>query len=385
MNRESSLEMVLGITIGLIVIAIAAYRSGKVPSPGVVGRGAAIGLLSYALLAAPIFTHHGMTLIGLIALLVMIGLALWGSGLATKRVAPKTTAASVLRMIAAIGFASALLIAAAQTLSLLGNVDPRVLVVVLLVAVGFMVAGQGLVASSRISSTAMWFMLVPMLLALALGVFLGSPKVAVAPIREVEPFPIWGMICGFIAVFALSWIDGSLARDRASSDWSTKRSAIWAIVVGLIFGWGQLMLFGGAVFAPSMEFFVVPANVDMLPYLVTVLLAVGTVILAAFIARSFASIGVIGLDLAGGAAAQSADDVAEGELDAPRYAVSNKWVWIGGVIAAIIALLGAPMTWVLAVAAIAAILVIIMSFTSNAEDAVAPAPKATPAEADATS
>lgn len=376
MNRESTLEMVLGITIGLIFIGIAAYRSGKVPSPGVVGRGAAIGLLSYALLAAPLFTHVGMTLIGLICLLIMIGLALWGSGLAAKNPAPTTTAATVLRLVASIGFACALLIAAAQTLSLLGKVDPRILVILLLVAVGFLVAGQGLVASSRISSTAMWFMLVPMLLAIALGVFLGSAAVAVAPIREADPFPIWATICGFIAVFALSWVDGSLARDRASSDWSTKRSAIWAIVVGLIFGWGQLMLFGGAVFAPSMEFFVVPANIDMLPYLSTALLAVGTVILAAFIARSFASIGVIGQELSGESAAQTAGDETEAsELNDPRYAVSNRWVWIGGVIAAILALVGVPMYWILVVAAIAAILVIIMSFTSNAEDAVAPAPE----------
>lgn len=364
MNRASTLEMVLGITIGLIFVGIAAYRSGKVPSPGVVGRGAAIGLLSYALLAAPLFTHVGMTLVGLIALLIMIGLALWGSALAEKHPAPTTTAATVLRLIASIGFACALLIAAAQTLSLLGKVDPRVTVILLVVAIAFTVAGQGLVASSRISSTAMWFMLVPTILAIALGIFLGSTAVAVAPIREADPFPIWATICGFIAVFALSWIDGSLARDRASSDWSTKRSAIWAIVVGLIFGWGQLMLFGGAIFAPSMEFFVVPANIDAVPYLGTVLLAVTTVIFAGFIARSFASIGVVASGLES-PTVLPASETEPTELDDPRFTVSGKWVGIGGAIAALVALIGAPMFAVLVVAAIAALLVIIMSLTSS--------------------
>lgn len=371
MNRASSLEMILGITLGLIIIGLAAYRSSKMPSKGVIGRGAAMGVLAYALIAAPLFTHSGMTLIGLIALLIITGLALCGSAIGAKHPAPPGKLVTGLRMVAGIGFAAALLIAAAQTLSLLGKVDPRVTVVLLLVAVGFLVAGQGLVASSRISSTAMWFMLVPVVLAVALGIFLGSPAVAVAPIREAKALPILAAIAAAIAVFALAWIDGSLGRSRGLSGWSTKRSAIWAIVVGLVFGFGLLMLFGGVVFAPSMEFFVVPANIDALPYLGTVLLAVATVIFAGLISRAFTSVGVIGGGLEGGSGdtndaeggeSQAADPT---DLTDPRFAVSTKWVWIGGGIAAVVALVGVPMNVTLIVAAVAALVVIGLSLAHS--------------------
>lgn len=361
MNRASTLEMVLGITIGLVVLAIAAYRSGKTPSKGVVGRGAALGFLAYGVLAAPLLTHHGMSFIGLIVLLIIVGLAIWGSHLGSTREAPVSKTARVLRLIAAIGFASALLIAASQTLSLLGKVDPRVTLIVLLIVVGFLVASQGLITSERISSMALWFMLVPVVLALALGFFLGSPQAAVAPIREPDGIPWILVIIAAAGAFALGWVDGSFARERTLSEWSTKRSAIWALVVGFLFGFGLLMLFGGVVFAPSMEFFVVPANIDALPYLGTLMLAVATVIFGGFIARALTSVGVTGQDLDGGAVSGTASS----DLDDPQFTVSSKWVWIGGVIAAVVGLVGLPLFAAMAVAGVAALILVVMSLGSN--------------------
>lgn len=375
MNRASTLEMVLGVTLGLIIIVLAAYRSNKVPSKGVVGRGAAIGFLAYGVIAAPLFTIRGMTFIGLVTLLVIVGLAILGSSMGAGYILPANKAIKWNRMVAGIAFAAALLTAAGQTISLLGNVDPRITVILLVAVIGFLVSSQGLIAGSRISSTALWFCLVPVIISMALGIFLGSASAAVSPIREAEPNQWFLLVVAAFGSFALAWIDGSTQRDHTLTTWSTSRATIWTVVVALLAGFGQLMLLGGVVFAPSMEFFVVPANIDALPYLGTVILATITVVFAGFIARAFGSIGIVGLELdsstteeQGSTAASEVDPLPAGperELASLRTAVSSKWVWIGSTIAGVVALLGVPAFLSMAIAGLASIAIVLFTLKSG--------------------
>jgi hypothetical protein len=144
MNREVLLEVTIGLTVGLLVVVLAAFRSGRLPRPGVTRRAAMLGLFTYAIIAAPVLTVSGMTFVGMIALVVIVALALAGSVLSRRFASGSGVPAHrYVQGLVGSGVAAVLLIAAAQTLSLISRVDPRVLVLVLGVVVAVLVAYVG--------------------------------------------------------------------------------------------------------------------------------------------------------------------------------------------------------------------------------------------------
>ncbi|MBP7972207.1 MAG: hypothetical protein WBB44_06215 [Candidatus Nanopelagicales bacterium] len=343
MNREIVLEATLGITVGLIVAAIAAFRSKPVPGAGTFRRAAMLGILTYAVIAAPTFTPPGMSVLGMIALLVVVGLALAGSLLAPQLVAPQPVAQRGVQGLVGTGVAAILLIAAGQTLALLSRLDPRVIVVVVAVTAALLVAGQGLVASSRISSVAMWLLIVPILIALALGFLLGNVSVLASPSRIGDGTPWVAILAVALLIFALGWVDNSLLAGRRAGKWSPLRVLVWVVVVLVLVLVGLLMFFGGVMFAPSMEFFVVPANIDALPGLAGVLLAIVTVLFAALVANALTGVGGLGLDTqpqSSPAEASSSGAVADSTVAAePNVTVRPIWVWGSAAVAVIVALI----------------------------------------------
>lgn len=339
MNRESLIEMAVGITAGLLIVVIAAYRSKRAPKPGVLRRHAMLALLTYAIIAAPVFTPTGMTFLGLLGLLIVVVLGFLGASLAGRF--STTDDQGGLRYAQALvstGVAAVLLIATGQTLSLVGRVDPRVTVIVVGVVAALLVAAQGLVASSRISSLTVWLLLVPIFISLVLGFMLGSVPVVFSPIRVIDAAPIASIVAVAVAVFLLGWADNSLAATARIARWSPIRVLSWTIVVMLLVFGGLLMFFGGAIFAPSMEFFVVPSNIDALPGLAAIILAVLTVLFSALVANALNSAGMLGSGSPKlvGADASAADQV---ELDDPRFAAAPAWVWISAAIAIVVALI----------------------------------------------
>ena len=348
MNRELLLEASLGLTVGLLVVVLAAFRSGRSPRPGVTRRAAMMGLLTYAIIAAPVLTVSGMTALGMIVLVVIVALALAGS-LLSRRFAPISDgpAHGYVQGLVGSGVAAILLIAAAQTLSLISRVDPRVLVLVLGVVVALLVAGQGLAASGRIGSVAMWLMIVPIVISLALGFLLGDVSAVVSPIRIGAEIPYVAILAVAVAIFALGWVDGGLRATNAVGHWSPLRVLIWVAVVIVAIILGLLMFLGGIIFAPSMEFFVVPANIDALPGLAGVLLAVLTVMFAALVAGVLAGVGALPGGVRAGVGAQAGARVgdessvraAEPDGDEAAVPVASAWVWTGAGIAIVVALI----------------------------------------------
>ena len=352
MNRELLLEASLGLTVGLLVVVLAAFRSGRSPRPGVTRRAAMMGLLTYAIIAAPVLTVSGMTALGMIVLVVIVALALAGS-LLSRRFAPISDgpAHGYVQGLVGSGVAAILLIAAAQTLSLISRVDPRVLVLVLGVVAALLVAGQGLAASGRIGSVAMWLMIVPIVISLALGFLLGDVSAVVSPIRIGAEIPYVAILAVAVAIFALGWVDGGLRATNAVGRWSPLRVLIWVAVVIVAIILGLLMFLGGIIFAPSMEFFVVPANIDALPGLAGVLLAVLTVMFAALVAGVLAGVGALPGGVRAGVGAQagaqagarvgdeSSVRAAEPDGDEAAVPVASAWVWTGAGIAIVVALI----------------------------------------------
>jgi hypothetical protein len=339
MNRELLLEASIGLTVGLLVVVLVAFRTGRRPRPGVTRRAAMMGLLTYAIIAVPVMTVSGMTALGMIALVVIVAFALAGS-LLSRRFAPVSDgpAHGYVQALVGSGVAAILLIAAAQTLSLISRVDPRVLVLVLGVVVAVLVAGQGLAASGRIGSVAMWLMIVPIVISLALGFLLGDVSAVVSPIRIGAETPFAAILGVAVAIFALGWVDGGLQATSRAGRWSPVRVLLWVAVVIVAILLGLLSFLGGIIFAPSMEFFVVPANIDALPGLAGVLLAVLTVIFAALVAGVLAGVG----SLAGGVGAREGDEesvrpAASGGEEA-EVPIASAWVWTSAAVAIIVAL-----------------------------------------------
>lgn len=353
------MEMVLGITLGLLVMVLAAYRSKKAPKVGVLRRNAMLVLITFALISVPLLTPNGMTVVGLVGLLVIMGLGLLGATMAARyRQGTSAQPAKYVQALVSTGLAAALLIASAQTLSLVSRVDPRVLVLVLGVLAAVLVTGQGLVSNARISSFAMWLLLVPLVIAVALGLGLGNFSVVLSPIRLTETAPFAAVIAMAVVVFLLGWNDTSLAMTQRIGRWSPIRVLSWACVSVLVIALGLLMFFGGAIFAPSMEFFVVPANIDALPGLSVVLLAVFTVLFGALVANALASAGSLGsfepaVQLSPQADAEDDQQVVR-EVTDPIFAVQPSWVWAATGIAMLVALIDPSMMRVLVITGLVA-------------------------------
>ena len=360
MNREFLPEAVVGITVGLLLAVLAVYRTAKAPSAGVLARGGMIAVLLYGIVAAGVLVTEGLTFVGMVLLLVMLCLPVAGMLFAGR--GPRVTGppAEVARAIVSVGLAAAMLIAAAQTLSLLSLVDPRTLVVVLAVVTGLLVAVEGTRSSGRISSLAVWLLIVPILISLALGFLLGNIGQAVSPIIVTSGLPLAVVVCLMVAFLVLGTADAALAASNRIGDWSPVRVLGGVFLVVLLIVFGLLMFFGGAVVAPSVQFFVVPANIDALPGLAGVLLAVLTLLFAAVVANALAGLrptaeaASVRL-LAGGAAAAVVIALVNPGLD---------WVVIATSLAAASVSLATTARGVLGGLVLAGVLVVVLTITS---------------------
>lgn len=332
MNREFLPEAVLGITLGLLLAVLAVYRTAKAPSKGVQARGAVVGVLLYPIIAAQVLVTDGLTAVGLVLLLVMVCLPVAGMVLAERTPWVEGPAAQVARALVSIGLSAAMLIAAAQTLSMLSLVDPRTLVVVLAAVTGLLVAAEGAVASGRIGSLAYWLLIVPIVLVLALAVFLGNVGQAVSPIIIIDGVPIATVAALMVAFLVLGAADDPLSGSHRDGAWSPVRVLSMVVAVVLLVVFGMLMFFGGAIIAPSVQFFVVPANIDALPGLAGVLLAVLTLLFAAVVAHALSGVRAV----AGGGAG-----------DIRLFA-------LGVAAAVLVALIDPGLDWVVIVAALVA-------------------------------
>jgi hypothetical protein len=333
MNREFLPEAIVGITLGLLVAILAVYRTAGSLKPGTLRRGGMAPVLVYAVIGAPVLVWDGMAWWGLLLLLLLLGLPVAGMLLSGRRPFPDGEPAVWARRLVSVGLSAAMLIAAGQTLSLLSGVDPRVLVVVIAVVTALLVAQEGLAASSRIGSLAMWMMIVPVLIALALGFLLGNVGQAVDPIIVVAGPSLWTVLAVAVAFLVLGWVDAGLASSRTQAGWSPLRVLGGVFGVVILIAFGLLMFFGGAILAPSMQFFVVPANIDALPGLAGVLLAILTVLFAALVSSPL-----------NGLRSQGDD--------------AWRWVTLGATVAAILALLDPGLDEVVVAASLVAAAVV---------------------------
>ena len=285
MNRENLPEVVLAVTLGLLFVVVATYRTAQDPKPGVRRRAAMASLLVYAFIAAPVFVTTGMTFWLLLILLVALALPLVATTLSGRRTRdPEGAGESAVRVLVGTGLVTALLISAGETLSLLGRIDPRMVVIVIAVIAALVVVGQGLVGGSRAGSLALWLLIVPALISIALGIFLGSASAAISPIILVPP-PSWAaVVVVAVGLFVIGWADNALRLTTGATGPGPWRTWLGAAVVVTAIAFGQLMFLGGAVIAPSLQFFVLPANLDALPGLAGVMLAILTVVFTALVA-----------------------------------------------------------------------------------------------------
>lgn len=287
MNREILLEASIAVTIGLLIAVLAAYRSQGPAKPGVMRRGGMAALLVYAVIAVGPLVGTGMTLIGLLVLILLLALPVLASGRIEE---PTGQVARLAAAAVGVGLAAAMVIAAGQTLGLLARFDPRMVVVVIVAIAALLVAGQGLVAAGRIGSTTMWVLIVPIAVSLAQGVLVGAPDQIAAPIIEVQGLDWWqvlGLAVAFIALGAADNGLGALRRDSPSHP-----ARLWgaaAIVVALI-AVGQLSFLGGAIISPSLQFFVFPSNIDIVPGLAGFLLAILTLLFTALVVTPLAGV-----------------------------------------------------------------------------------------------
>ena len=319
MNREFLLEAVLGITVGLLLSVVAVYRTANPPSAGVLRRAGMVGLLVYALLGAQVLVRQGMTWIGVLFLLVLLVIAAF-SALAGQQRAVGGPVSDWARRLIGVGLTAAMLIAARQTLSMIGLVDPRVVVIVVAGLASLLVAREALVASGRIGSLAMWLMILPVLICLALGVLLGDPSQSVAPIIDVTGVQ-WASALGLVVAFAaLGWTDPGMAATGEGRSGVPVRMLVGVGLVVLLICAGLLMFFGGAVVAPSMQFFVVPANIDALPGLAGVLIAALTVLFTALVTGALNGV--------------------------RRLDAGTRWLMIAAVAAVVLALIDPGLDWV---------------------------------------
>jgi hypothetical protein len=297
-NNDALLPSLAGLTIGLILVVVAANRSANPPRPGAQRRAAAMALLMYAVIAVPYFVWGGMTLPWLLILLGLTCLPLLAASLGSRRRVDTTSATeNAASALVAVGLATLMLIAAAQTVSLLTRVDPRTLVVVLAFVVGVITGLQGLAAAGRIGSTATWVLIFPIAISLALGLLLGGFGEVVDPIVPVGGPSAPEILAVSVAVFALAWADpgtGALMRPFRGQRRPLLIIAACALSIVLLLALGQLMFLGGSVLAPSMQFFVLPANLDILPALIAVALTALIMVFAALIAVPLAGAADIG-------------------------------------------------------------------------------------------
>lgn len=294
MNRDIALEASLAVAVGLLIVVWAGFRSSNAPRPGAMRRGGIAAVLTYGVLAVPVFATSGLTLVGLAVLLVVMALAFTASRLSLSRSrggdrsGPESGAERYAGAAVAVGITAVLLISAGQTLSLLSRLDPRVIVVAIALVAALLAGAQGVAGTHRIGSTALWFVCVLVVAALAIGFYLGTPDVVIDPIRLVDGVSVGAAIAIGLVLLAIGWADTTMRASALAGRWSPARTLGGALVIVALIVLGLLMLLGGGILVPSMEFFTIPANIDMIPGAAGVVLVILTVVFTALVALAVA-------------------------------------------------------------------------------------------------
>ena len=367
MNGALLPQAVLGITLGLLAAGfIGSWVRPTSPGGRTLTCAGVLALLVYAVIAAPVFIRGGMTLLGLILLLVVVVLPLLALALRQRFPDdPVDPLARYARLVVQIGLLAVLLIAVGQTLSMLGLVDPRLVVVVVALLGTLLTVGASPDGSNRLAALAVWLMAVPVLIALALGIFLGEFSAVTDQLIEVDgPAPA-AVITIAVIVFLIGWSDARLDLLRGRRLTSSGALIGALLVVGLI-GLGLLMFLGGAVIAPSLQFFVIPANLDLIPGIPALILGVFTVVFVAMVTSVLS--GVASPQVASARVETASVDSASAEVPGPAPAdqlspatqtspaaqTSPVWAVVTAVAATVLALVDLGSSWMLAVTGLVA-------------------------------
>lgn len=285
MNRTFLLEAALGVTFGLL-LAVLVASIAKAPGAGVQRRATMLAALTYAVIIVPLVVGEGMTLAGLLLTAVVLCMPLAGAALAGRRGAGRPSGPSWLGLLVPFGLVTAVLIAAGQTLAVMGLLDPRTVVVVVALVAGIVVLVNGAAGVAKVGSWAVWLLIVPVLLAVALGFLLSSLGAALEPTAQVDGPSAGQWVAFAVALFALGWVDPAL-RGTAGHAASVRP---WRVLVGVLLlvllgGGGLLMFFAGSIVSPSLQFSTLVANLDIVPGPMFVMLAILTMLFVALISQ----------------------------------------------------------------------------------------------------
>ncbi len=344
MNREFLAEAALGVTAGLLITVLLAYRSGRAPRPGALRHGAMLGTLVYVVIALPVVVHRGMTAVGLIGILVVAILPVVGMRLATGRAsggaADEGSLVPWVRRLVGVGLATAVLVAGAQVISLLGRVDPRVFAVVLGVVAAVLVVGGGFAASGRAGTVGLCAGGLLALIAMAIGLFAGDVTPVFRPLVLVDGPSLAQWIALALAMLMLGWADPGMRALGRGPAWSSALVLGIPLLIVALIGLGLLMFYSGAVISPSMPGYTLLGNLDIIVGPAGLFLALLTMLFVAGLAHTVSGIGAEPSD--------AAPDYDGGPLVSARVAA------LGALVAVVITLFGPHVESVALAASLAA-------------------------------
>lgn len=286
MNRYFLPEAVLAVSFALFLVTGLA-ATARVRRRDWLRRGAVVAGLVYSLIVVPLVLAAGGTLISLFAIVALLLLPLLGAFLAARTAASRDVIDESLtrrgfRAVVAVGLLTVVLTAAGQSISLLGRLDPRMVVIVIALAAGFVAWVHGVLGTSRVGSWAAWLLLVGIAVLVALAVLLGTASDVVDPRIEVDALSPGQWVALPLALLALGWADPVLRKVDVEFT-GVQLARVWGAVAGIVLvsGFALLMFFGGSTQAPTLQFFTLPANLDIVPGPMFIFLVTLTVLFVA--------------------------------------------------------------------------------------------------------
>lgn len=276
MNREFLLEAVAGASLGLFAALALAWTAIPRDSDSK-PRGVLVAGLVYGLIAIPVVVGAGLDLLNLVLVASLLLLPVLSARLGARPASgvPHPPVARVASTLVAVGLLSVVLIAAGQTLSLFGRLDPRAGILLVAGAALAVVIIAGAHGAGRVGFWAALALLVPLLVVIALAALLGSPDDLVAPVILVAGPTAAQWLALAVAFIALGRADPglrALGTGPALESVFTFIAAMLAMV--LAFGVAMLVLLGGSTLGPSLQLFTVPANLDAVPGPMLIVVAV---------------------------------------------------------------------------------------------------------------
>lgn len=217
--------------------------------------------LAYLLILMPALTVNGMTLPTLVVLFIVV-IAPIVAGLATRTLRQSLTGqaaqlAAVANVAVCLGLVSALLAVGGNVLALIGGLNRIVAIAVLAIGVASYLIATGRIGTHRTSRWA----LAPMLFALVIflaGAFIGSPEDLVSPQVPFQPLGVGSVVALLLASGAVGVFDPIITLTLRDSRRPARNALIGAGVLASLvaaFGLGMLLIYGGALTAPSVQVF----------------------------------------------------------------------------------------------------------------------------------